>query len=151
MNILSEVQAVSFQGGDSNSKRAKFEQEIEVKPVEKSNIVETVCTDQDQPVDGPKETTVGMSDVSTVVRIEKPGYDELPKELNEMKIRDEKSKNNNDKVFHAIHLSLIFHIVLILVTALLIYICEIISFRYFLFITSEDTATSSHKTNYFCV
>lgn len=142
------MQAASFQGGDSNSKRAKFEQETEVKPVEKSNIVETICTDQDQPVDAPKETTVGISDVSTVARTEKSGYDELPKELNEMKIRDEKSKNNNDKVFNAIHLSFIFQVVLILVTSVLIYICDILS-RYFLFITSEYTATSSH--NYFYV
>jgi len=106
MDILSEVQVVSFQGGDSNSKRAKFEQETEVKAVEKTNIVETVCTDQAQPVDAPKETTVGTSGVSTVARTEKSGYDELPKELNEMKIRDEKSKNNNEKVFDAIHLCL---------------------------------------------
>lgn len=136
MDVLSEVQVVSFQGGDSNSKRAKFEQETEVKAVEKTNIVEKVSTDQDQPVDALKETTVGTSDVSTAARTEKSGYDELPKELNEMKIRDEKSKNNNEKVFKAIHLSSLSQVVPILVTSVLVYICVIIS-RYFLFTTSE--------------
>ncbi|XP_052724392.1 shaggy-related protein kinase theta isoform X1 [Vigna angularis] len=109
MNMMRRLKSIasgrtsisSDPGGDSNSKRAKFEQETEVKPVEKSNIVETIITDQDQPVDAPKETTVGLSDVSTVARTEKSGYDELPKELNEMKIRDEKSKNNNDKDIEA--------------------------------------------------
>ena len=107
-NILSELQAVSFQGGDSNSKRAKFEPETEGKADEKTNTIETICTDQEQPIDTSKETSnVGTSDVSTVARTEKSGFDELPKELNEMKIRDEKSKNNNEKVFNAIHLSLL--------------------------------------------
>ncbi|KAG5021940.1 hypothetical protein JHK85_018282 [Glycine max] len=89
-------------GGDSNSKRAKFEPETEGKADEKTNTIETICTDQEQPIDTSKETSnVGTSDVSTVARTEKSGFDELPKELNEMKIRDEKSKNNNEKDIEA--------------------------------------------------
>lgn len=107
-NILSELQAVSFQGGDNNSKRAKFEPETEVKADEKTNTTETICTDQEQLIDTSKETSnVGTSDVSTVARTEKSGFEELPKELNEMKIRDEKSKNNSEKVFNANRLSLL--------------------------------------------
>ena len=79
-----------------------------MKADEKTNTTETICTDQEQLIDTSKETSnVGTSDVSTVARTEKSGFDELPKELNEMKIRDEKSKNNNEKVFNAIHLSLL--------------------------------------------
>jgi len=50
------------------------------------------------------EATVGTSDVvsATTKTEKKSGFDELPKELHEMKIRDEKSKNNNEKVFHVI-------------------------------------------------
>lgn len=38
-------------------------------------------------------------------RSEKSGYDQLPKELNEMKIGDDKGKNNNEKVLFMIQFS----------------------------------------------
>lgn len=79
-----------------------------MKADEKTNTTETICTDQEQLIDTSKETSnVGTSDVSTVARTEKSGFEELPKELNEMKIRDEKSKNNSEKVFNANRLSLL--------------------------------------------
>lgn len=47
-------------------------------------------------------TSVGnaasTSTVSSMVRSEKSGYDKLPKEMREMKIREEKSDNHEDKV-----------------------------------------------------
>ncbi|KAK4266774.1 hypothetical protein QN277_023650 [Acacia crassicarpa] len=51
----------------------------------------------EQPVCAPGDTNVGTSNASMVDRTEKSGYDHLPKELNEMKIRDEKSNNRNGK------------------------------------------------------
>ena len=39
------------------------------------------------------------SNIPSVARIVKSGYDRLPKELNEMKIGDDKGKNNNEKVY----------------------------------------------------
>jgi hypothetical protein len=39
-----------------------------------------------------------------VAKTEKSGCEQLPKELNEMKIKDDKSKNNNEKVFIVINL-----------------------------------------------
>jgi len=43
-----------------------------------------------------------------VARTEKSGFDQLPKELNEMKIGDDKGKNNNKKVFVVIHFLVFF-------------------------------------------
>ena len=59
-------------------------------------------------MNGSKETNIGTSssNVSTVARTGRSGYDQLPKELHEMKIRDEKGKANNGKVFIIIHFSL---------------------------------------------
>ena len=105
--FLMKVQTLSFQGGDSITKRAKFDQEPEGKVNEETNTVERGSKNQEQHVDVPKEVTVGTSNVSTVARTEKSGYDQLPKELKEMKIRDEKAKNNNEKVFIVIHFFLL--------------------------------------------
>lgn len=89
-----------FQGGDSNSKRVKLDQETE-KVYEGINSLGR--NDREQRVDASKEATVGTSnEVSTETKTEKKsGFDELPKELHEMKIRDEKSKNNNEKDIEA--------------------------------------------------
>lgn len=57
-------------------------------------------------MDASKEATVGISNIPTVAKTEQPGFDELPKGLHEMKIKDEKSKKNNEKVFNVIHFSL---------------------------------------------
>lgn len=107
LNFFKGVQTVSSQGGDSNTKRAKFDQETERKVNEETNTVERGSKDQEQHVDTSKETTVDTSNVSMVARSDKSGYDQLPKELHEMKIRDDKSKNNNEKVFIVIHFSLL--------------------------------------------
>ena len=44
------------------------------------------------------ETAPSTSDISTMARKEKSGYDQLPKEMHEMKIRDEKVNNHDEKV-----------------------------------------------------
>lgn len=45
-----------------------------------------------------RETATSTSNVSSVVKPEKSGYDELPKEMHEMKIRENKSEYDGDKV-----------------------------------------------------
>lgn len=45
-----------------------------------------------------RETAANSSHVSSIVNTEKTGYDQLPKEMNEMKIRDLKDDNYDDKV-----------------------------------------------------
>lgn len=44
------------------------------------------------------EPVASTSDVSANARTESSGYDQLPKEMNEMKIRDDKTVNTDDKV-----------------------------------------------------
>ncbi|OIV98742.1 hypothetical protein TanjilG_24913 [Lupinus angustifolius] len=97
------MHTVYFQGGDSITQKAKFEQENEGNVNEETNRVEGGNKDEEQPVDSSRETTIGTSNsvVSTVARTEKSGYDQLPKELNEMKIIDEKGKTNNEKDIEA--------------------------------------------------
>ncbi|XP_004510856.1 shaggy-related protein kinase theta-like [Cicer arietinum] len=103
MNMMRRLKSIasgrtsisSDPGGDSNSKRAKLDQETENNGNEETNT--SGRNDREQRVDASKETTVGTSTVSTVTKTEKSGFDQLPKELHEMKIRDEKSKNNNEK------------------------------------------------------
>lgn len=64
------------------------------------NPVERCDRDHEQDVSASKETTAGTfeSNVSTVARIDKSGHDQLPKELHETKIRDDKPKSI-EKVF----------------------------------------------------
>ncbi|KAI5421584.1 Shaggy- protein kinase theta, variant 2 [Lathyrus oleraceus] len=101
------VRITCFKGGDSNSKRAKFDQETE-KVFDGKNTLSRSVREQplsrsvrEQRVDASKEATVGTSNVATVTKTEKLGFDELPKELHEMKIRDEKRTNNNEKEIEA--------------------------------------------------
>ncbi|CAL5196168.1 unnamed protein product [Lathyrus oleraceus] len=115
MNMMRRLKSIasgrtsisSDPGGDSNSKRAKFDQETE-KVFEGKNTLSRSVREQplsrsvrEQRVDASKEATVGTSNVATVTKTEKLGFDELPKELHEMKIRDEKRTNNNEKEIEA--------------------------------------------------
>ncbi|KEH18946.1 putative protein-serine/threonine kinase CMGC-GSK family [Medicago truncatula] len=108
MNMMRRLKSIasgrtsisSDPGGDSNSKRVKLDQETE-KAYEGTNTLDR--NDREQRVDSSNEATVGTSnEVSAITKTEKKsGFDELPKELHEMKIRDEKSKNNNEKDIEA--------------------------------------------------
>ena len=45
-----------------------------------------------------QETAASTSNVSSIARTEQSGYDQLPKEMHDMKIRDEKVDAHDDKV-----------------------------------------------------
>lgn len=45
------------------------------------------------------ETAASTSDISSMPIKEKSGYDQLPKEMHEMRIRDEKANNHDEKVY----------------------------------------------------
>ncbi|XP_061359246.1 shaggy-related protein kinase theta-like [Gastrolobium bilobum] len=89
MNMMRRLKSIasgrtsisSDPGGDLTTKRVKFDQETEGKVNEETNPIERGGKDQEQHLDASKETTV----------------DQLPKELHEMKIKDDKGKNNNEK------------------------------------------------------
>ncbi|XP_028769068.1 shaggy-related protein kinase theta isoform X1 [Neltuma alba] len=105
MNMMRRLKSIasgrtsisSDPGGDSNTKRAKFDQETDGRVNEEANPVERGSTHMEQHVCAPGATAVGTSNASMVDRTERSGYDQLPKELNEMKIRDEKGNNRNEK------------------------------------------------------
>ncbi|XP_019460861.1 PREDICTED: shaggy-related protein kinase epsilon-like isoform X2 [Lupinus angustifolius] len=92
MNMMRRLTTIASVG-DSITNNKKFDQENEGKVNEETNPVERDDKDQEQHVDASRETTVG----TIVETTEKSGYVQLPKESNEMKIRDEKCKINNDK------------------------------------------------------
>ena len=65
-----------------------------------SYLVERSVTDQHM-ASTSQENAASASNVTSVTRIEKPGFDQLPKEMHEMKIRDDKNTNHDEKVnFH---------------------------------------------------
>ena len=67
-----------------------------------SYLVERSITEQEQRMASTsQENAASASNVTSVTRTEKPGYDQLPKEMHEMKIRDDKNTNHDEKVnFH---------------------------------------------------
>jgi len=106
MNMMRRLKSIasgrtsisSDPGGDSTIKRAKFDLESG-----ETNRVERGGNNKDKYVDASQGdvSTTSNSNVSAVAKTEKSGCDQLPKELNEMKIKDDKSKNNNEKDMEA--------------------------------------------------
>ncbi|CAK8542283.1 unnamed protein product [Lathyrus sativus] len=102
-SIASGRTSVSSDPGDSTTKRAKFDQGAEGKENNEINRAEGGENNQDKYVDASQEDTSSKSNttVSAVSKTEKSGYDQLPKELHEMKIKDDKSKNSKEKDMEA--------------------------------------------------
>ena len=100
MNMMRRLKSIasgrtsisSDPGGDSTIKRAKFDQETEGKGNGETKYVDASQEDA---------SSTCNSNVSAVAKTEKSGCEQLPKELNEMKIKDDKSKNNNEKDMEA--------------------------------------------------
>lgn len=92
---------------DSSTKRAKFELETEQVVKAESNSIERSAIRVEQDVTSRSSETVASTSAVTSMAIaetkgeskaDKSGYDQLPKEMHEMKIRDEKINNNDEKV-----------------------------------------------------
>ncbi|XP_057435540.1 shaggy-related protein kinase theta-like [Lotus japonicus] len=108
MNMMRRLKSIasgrtsisSDPGGDSTTRRTRYDQEAEEKVIVECNPVERCDRDHEQDVSASKETTAGTfeSNVSTVARIDKSGHDQLPKELHETKIRDDKPKSNEKDI-----------------------------------------------------
>ncbi|XP_042964002.1 shaggy-related protein kinase NtK-1-like isoform X1 [Carya illinoinensis] len=85
-------------GGDSGSKRAKFDQETERLDNEKPNRLVRCATGLEQHMASTSlETAASVSDISSMARKEKSSYEQLPKEMHEMRIRDEKASKHDEK------------------------------------------------------
>ncbi|XP_041000662.1 shaggy-related protein kinase epsilon-like [Juglans microcarpa x Juglans regia] len=89
-------------GGDSSSKRAKFDQETERLDNEERNRLVRCATGLEQHMASTSlETAASVSDISSMARKEKSSYEQLPKEMHEMRIRDEKANNHDEKDLEA--------------------------------------------------
>lgn len=110
MNVMRRLKSIasgrtsisSDPGGDAVTKRAKVDQEMEQKIDRESYLVERSVTEQEQHMASTsQENAASASNVTSVTRTEKPGYDQLPKEMHEMKIRDDKNTNHDEKDMEA--------------------------------------------------
>lgn len=94
--------SISDPGGDCNTKRVKVEQEVEqegsVESHPADNKTETI---EENMASTSQENGASTSDVPSVPKTEKTGVDQLPKEMHEMKIRDDKTDNDDDKNMEA--------------------------------------------------
>ncbi|XP_058223819.1 shaggy-related protein kinase alpha-like [Rhododendron vialii] len=109
MNVMRRLKSfasgrssVSDPGGDSSLKRVKVEQEVDQKVAGESKSFDRCATGIEQNMASTsRETAASSSHVSSIVKTEKTGYDQLPKEMHEMKIRDLKDDNYDDKDMEA--------------------------------------------------
>ncbi|KAJ0112581.1 hypothetical protein Patl1_00371 [Pistacia atlantica] len=104
MNVMRRLKSIasgrtsisSDPGGDSGTKRAKVEKETEVDGGR--NKVERSSTSLEQHMASTSlEPPASTSNISTFARTERSGYDQLPKEMHEMRIRDDRNANHDDK------------------------------------------------------
>ncbi|GMP61638.1 hypothetical protein CsSME_00024024 [Camellia sinensis var. sinensis] len=101
-SIASGRSSVSDPGGDSSTKRVKVDQVVDRKGTGESQSFERCATGLERSVVSTSmRTAANSSHVSSIARTEKSGYDELPKEMHEMKIRDDKADNHDDKDMEA--------------------------------------------------
>lgn len=97
LNYSLKISICFIQGGDSGIKRAKIDKELEVNG--EANLVERSASSLEQHMASTSlEPVASTSEAATVARTERSGFDQLPKEMNEMRIRDEKNVNHDDKV-----------------------------------------------------
>lgn len=91
-----------FKGGDSGTKRVKVDQDAEGKiPGEPHLPLEATMNLDKDTTSTLLETDASSSNVTSIGRVEKASVDQLPKEMHEMKIRDDKVDNHDEKViFH---------------------------------------------------
>ncbi|KAK8630404.1 hypothetical protein V6N13_079200 [Hibiscus sabdariffa] len=109
MNVIRRLKSIasgrssisSDPDGYTSSRRAKVDQESSSGHRE-SNLVERSSTGLEQHMASTsRETVASTSSVTSVARQEKSGVDQLPDEMREMRIRDEKTANHDDKDLEA--------------------------------------------------
>ncbi|KAL3536865.1 hypothetical protein ACH5RR_000231 [Cinchona calisaya] len=94
-SIASGRSSVSDPSGDSSIKRVKVNQEVDWRAAVESESVDKCSTASEQNM-ASTSTETAASTSNMLAKPVKSGYDELPKEMHEMKIRDDKSDNQED-------------------------------------------------------
>ncbi|KAJ4827392.1 hypothetical protein Tsubulata_038688 [Turnera subulata] len=106
MNVMRRLKSIasgrtsisSDPGGDFGTKRVKVDQETEVNTNRESDIVDRSTTGLEQHMDSTSvETTASTSNLSSMPKTEKSGYEQLPKEMHQMRIRDDKTSSCDEK------------------------------------------------------
>nr|DAD47983.1 TPA_asm: hypothetical protein HUJ06_017920 [Nelumbo nucifera] len=101
-SIASGRSSISDPGGDSGSKRAKVDQETEQNVTGETQSVEKTTVGLEQHISSASlEADASTSTISSNSKTEKSGFDQLPKEMHEMKIRDDKTESHDDKDMEA--------------------------------------------------
>lgn len=95
--------SILYQGGDSGTKRVKVDKDAEGKIPGEPHLPEKPTMNLDKDTTSTLlEADASSSNVASIGRIEKTSVDQLPKEMHEMKIRDDKVDNHDEKViFHS--------------------------------------------------
>ncbi|XP_057496948.1 shaggy-related protein kinase epsilon-like [Actinidia eriantha] len=105
-SIASGRSSVSDPGGDSGIKRVKVDQEVDQKVTGESQSFERCASGVERTIASTSmRTAASSSHVSSIARTGKSDCDELPKEMHEMKIRDEKTDTHDDKDMEATYIS----------------------------------------------
>ncbi|XVF79990.1 hypothetical protein PTKIN_Ptkin15bG0034500 [Pterospermum kingtungense] len=100
--VFMEKLYLSHQGGDVITKRAKVDQESECNVHRESNLVERSTNGPEQHMASTSlETVASTSNATSVARTQNTGVDQLPNEMHEMKIRDEKTADHDNKDMEA--------------------------------------------------
>nr|GMC82760.1 shaggy-related protein kinase epsilon-like [Ipomoea batatas] len=92
--VANQPVLVHDQGGDSSIKRVKVAQDFDQRIAGKPES-EEICTTAPMH-EAASASQEDSSGISFEPRSEKSGYEELPKEMHEMKIKDDKSDNQNN-------------------------------------------------------
>lgn len=101
-SIASGRSSVSDPGGVSGTKRVKVDQDAEEKAPGESDVSEGTSMSLEQDIASTLlETDTSSSIIADIGRTEKDGVDQLPKEMHEMKIKDDKKDINDDKDLEA--------------------------------------------------
>lgn len=97
-SIASGRSSVSDPGGDPGTKRAKVDQDVEERIAAEPNQTQEKVLGLDlQTSSGNLNCEASTSGVEPTARTEEPGVDQLPKEMHEMTIKDDKADDFNDK------------------------------------------------------
>ncbi|KAH7686852.1 Non-specific serine/threonine protein kinase protein [Dioscorea alata] len=97
-SIASGRSSVSDPGGDPGTKRAKVDQDVEERIAAEPNQTQEKVLGLDlQTSSGNLKCEASTSGVDPTARTEEPGVDQLPKEMHEMTIKDDKADDLNDK------------------------------------------------------
>ncbi|CAK9145753.1 unnamed protein product [Ilex paraguariensis] len=105
MNVMRRLKSIasgrssvsSDPGGDSSIKRVKVEQEADRRVTDELQSMEKCITGPDRLLTSTsQEMAASTSSVSSLAKPVKSGYDELPKGMHEMKIRDDSDEGMKD-------------------------------------------------------